>query len=159
MSRRHADSSMPTDTVTTRFGLMLLTTRLEATDALPVNAVAPIKDGAVQVPASFPKEAAAVRLLCWASSRTLDLAGGGGVAEAAMAPEACARTGLTQVLTSQAIAKAKGSVFRFFPARARRKMWTTTAWCRAMSSIINQQNQQQHLLKHFSTKSNQIIFL
>ena len=108
-----------------RDNLVLLTTRLEATDALPVNAVASIKDGAVKVPASFPKEAAAVRLLCWASSRTLDLAGGGfDVFEAAMAPEACARTGLTQVLTSQAIAKAKGSVFRFFPARARRKMWT-----------------------------------
>ena len=120
-----------------RDNLVLLTTRLEATDALPVNAVASIKDGAVKVPASFPREAAAVRLLCWASSRTLDLAGGGfDVFEAAMAPEACARTGLTQVLTSQAIAKAKGSVFRFFPARARRKMWTVVLEGRRSSAPL-----------------------
>jgi hypothetical protein len=119
-----------------RDNLVLLTTRLEATDALPVNAVASIKDGAVKVPASFPKEAAAVRLLCWASSRTLDLAGGFDVAEAAMAPEACARTGLTHVLTSQAIAKAKGSVFRFFPARARRKMWTVVLEGRRSSAPL-----------------------
>ena len=119
-----------------RDDLVLLTTRLEATDALPVDAVASIKDGAVRVPASFPGEAAAARLLCWASSRTLDLAGGGDVAEAAMAPGACARTGLTQVLTSQAIAKAKGSVFRFFPARARRKMWTVVLEGRRSSAPL-----------------------